>query len=86
MERTGWFVQHPIIGSLNEQFLMLRAVALALRARLRQAKEASQHFLSGAATPPLPRRGIRLSIRNRNSERNGRLLLRVNVKVNRHNL
>ena len=36
MERTGRFVQHPIIGHLNKQFLMLRAIALALRARLRR--------------------------------------------------
>jgi hypothetical protein len=36
MERTGWFVQATDYRKLNEPFLMLRAVALALRARLRR--------------------------------------------------
>ena len=49
-ERTGWFVQLPIIGGLNQQSLMLRAIALALRARLREAIVASQNLLDRAAT------------------------------------
>src|SRR6185436_12221433 len=45
-ERTGWFVQLPIIGGLNKP------------PRLREAKVASRNFLDRAATPPYPRRGI----------------------------
>jgi hypothetical protein len=57
--RGGWF-KSPIIGSLNQPLLMLRAVALALRARLLEANVASRNLLDRAATPPCPRRGISL--------------------------
>jgi len=40
---------------------MLRAAALALRARLRDAAVASRNFPDRAATPPFPRRGIALA-------------------------
>ena len=36
-ERTGWLFKLPIIGALNQPLLMLRATALALRARLRES-------------------------------------------------
>jgi hypothetical protein len=47
-EQTGWFVKLPIIGDLNQP------------PRLREAKVASRHLIDRAATPPYPRRGIRL--------------------------
>src|SRR5206468_5095398 len=56
-ERTGWFVQQPIIGGLNQPFLRLRAIALALRARLRELRSL-RDILDRAATPPQPRRGV----------------------------
>src|SRR5438552_12725199 len=51
-----------LVPSLNEPRLRLRAIALALRARLRPSKERGL-LLDGAATPPLPRRGISLAPR-----------------------
>src|SRR5262249_7172685 len=47
MERTGWFVQLPIIGGFNEP------------PRLRPLRRLRAIFLVGASTPPLPRRGLR---------------------------
>src|SRR6266704_5699969 len=44
--RTGWFVQLPIIGGLNEP------------PRLRPLRRLRRFFLMGAATPHLPRRGV----------------------------
>src|SRR5207247_1872995 len=49
--RPGWFVQLPIIGGLNQPL------------RLRPLRRLRGIFLMGAATPPLPRRGLRLSRR-----------------------
>ena len=57
LERTGWFVQLQMIGGFNEPLFMLRAIALALRARLRPTWKLRDIFLLGAATPPYPRRG-----------------------------
>src|SRR5216117_4170167 len=48
--RPGWFVQLPIIGGLNQP------------PRLRPRRRLRGIFLIGAATPPYPRRGIRLSL------------------------
>src|SRR5262245_55433195 len=45
-ERPGWFVQLPIIGGFNEP------------PRLRSLRKLRDIFLMGAATPPLPRRGV----------------------------
>jgi hypothetical protein len=45
-ERTGWLVQQPIIGGLNEP------------PRLRPLMWLRDILLLGAATPPLPRRGV----------------------------
>jgi len=47
MERPGWFVQLPIIGGFNEP------------PRLRPLRRLRSIFLLCAATPPLPRRGVR---------------------------
>src|SRR5438094_705877 len=44
--RPGWFVQQPIIGGLNQP------------PRLRPIRRLRGNFLMGAATPPLPRRGV----------------------------
>src|SRR5207245_31523 len=44
--KNGWFVQLPIIGGWNEP------------PRLRPLKRLRRFFLMGAATPPLPRRGV----------------------------
>ena len=41
----------PIIGHLNQPLLMLRAVALALRARLRESKVASRNLLESRSHP-----------------------------------
>src|SRR6266567_8362746 len=49
-QEPGWFVQLPIIGGLNQP------PRLPPRRRLRGI------FLMGAATPPCPRRGLRLSL------------------------
>src|SRR6266566_5317352 len=46
----GWFVQLPIIGGLNQP------------PRLRPVRRLRGIFLMGAATPPCPRRGLRLSL------------------------
>jgi hypothetical protein len=54
-ERTEWFVQLPIIGGLNQPLLRLRAVALALRARLRKLRWLREVFL--IAQPPLLNQG-----------------------------
>ena len=62
MERTGWLVQLPIIGGFNEPLFMLRAIALALRARLRPLRRLRDIFLLGASTPPYPRRGVLLAL------------------------
>src|SRR6266567_5883540 len=43
LARTGWFVQLPIIGGLNET------------PRPRPLRRLRRFFLMGAATPPLPR-------------------------------
>src|SRR2546428_9886361 len=48
--RPGWFVQLPIIGGLNQP------------PRLRPRRRLRGIFLMGAATPPCPRRGLRLSL------------------------
>src|SRR6266704_4201100 len=48
--RTGWFVQLPIIGGLNQP------------PHLRALRRLRDIFLMGAATPPCPRRGLRLSL------------------------
>src|SRR6266581_8295292 len=48
--RTGWFVQLPIIGGLNQP------------PHLRPLRRLRDIFLMGAATPPCPRRGLRLSL------------------------
>ena len=48
--RPGWFVQLPIIGGLNQP------------PRLRPLRRLRGIFLVGAATPPCPRRGLRLSL------------------------
>ncbi len=48
--RPGWFVQLPIIGGLNQP------------PRLRRLRRLRGIFLMGAATPPCPRRGLRLSL------------------------
>src|SRR5947208_11249421 len=48
--RPGWFVQLPIIGGLNQP------------PRLRPLRRLRGIFLMGAATPPCPRRGLRLSL------------------------
>src|SRR6266496_233027 len=47
-ERTGWLVQLPIVRWFE------RTTPSA------PGKEASQHLISGAATPPSPRRGLAL--------------------------
>src|SRR5207245_11124772 len=44
--KNGWFVQLPIIGGWNEP------------PRLRPLRKLRRFFLMGAATPPLPRRGV----------------------------
>src|SRR3989442_5102241 len=49
--RPGWFVQLPIIGGLNQP------------PRLRPLRWLRPIFLKGAATPPCPRRGLRLPLR-----------------------
>ncbi len=49
-ERPGWFVPLPIIGGLNQP------------PRLRPLRRLRGIFLMGAATPPCPRRGLRLSL------------------------
>jgi hypothetical protein len=54
-----------MIGGFNEPLFMLRAIALALRARLRQLRRLRGFSLFGAATPPYPRRGVRLAEANR---------------------
>src|SRR5437667_9909209 len=48
--RPGWFVQLPIIGGLNQP------------PRLCPLRRLRAIFLMGAATPPCPRRGLRLSL------------------------
>src|SRR2546427_5580534 len=48
--RTGWFVPLPIIGGLNQP------------PRLCPLRRLRGIFLMGAATPPCPRRGLRLSL------------------------
>src|SRR6266581_4841829 len=48
--RPGWFVPLPIIGGLNQP------------PRLRPLRRLRGIFLMGAATPPFPRRGLRLSL------------------------
>src|SRR5437867_7200213 len=48
--RPGWFVQLPITGGLNQP------------PRLRPLRRLRGIFLMGAATPPCPRRGLRLSL------------------------
>src|SRR5207247_9106722 len=48
--RPGWFVQLPITGGLNQP------------PRLRPRRRLRGIFLMGAATPPCPRRGLRLSL------------------------
>src|SRR5437899_5646719 len=50
--RPGWFVQLPIIGGLNQP------------PRLRLLRRLRGIFLMGAATPPCPRRGLRLSLQS----------------------
>jgi hypothetical protein len=62
MERTGWFDQLPIIGGFIEPLLMLRAVALALRARLRLPRRLRDILLLGAATPPFSKEGSSLAL------------------------
>ncbi len=47
----GWFVQLPIIGGLNQP------------PRLRPLRRLRGIFLMGAATPPCPGRGLRLSLK-----------------------
>src|SRR6059058_3712975 len=54
--RPGWFVQQPIIGGLNQP------------PRLRPLRRLRDFFLMGAATPPLPRRGVRLSVERRRQQ------------------
>src|SRR5947209_20598002 len=48
--KEEWFVQLPIIGGLNQP------------PRLRPRRRLRGIFLMGAATPPCPRRGLRLSL------------------------
>src|SRR6266581_9213124 len=48
--RPGWFVPLPIIGGLNQP------------PHLRPLRRLRAIFLMGAATPPCPRRGLRLSL------------------------
>src|SRR6266487_3602002 len=48
--KNGWFVQLPTIGGLNQP------------PRLRPLRRLRGIFLVGAATPPCPRRGLRLSL------------------------
>src|SRR5437899_8231985 len=50
--RPGWFVQLPIIGGLNQP------------PRLRPLRRLRGIFLMGAATPPCPRRGLRLCLQS----------------------
>src|SRR5439155_17763513 len=50
--RPGWFVQLPIIGGLNQP------------PRLRPLRRLRGIFLMGAAIPPCPRRGLRLSLQS----------------------
>src|SRR5688572_11134728 len=47
----------PIIGHLNQPLLMLRAVALALRARLRESKVASRNLLESRSHPSFSKDG-----------------------------
>src|SRR5438094_8981818 len=49
-QEPGWFVQLPIIGGLNQP------------PGLRPLRRLRGIFLMGAATPPCPRRGLRLSL------------------------
>src|SRR5881396_2755528 len=49
-QEPGWFVQLPIIGGLNQP------------PRLRPPRRLRGILLMGAATPPCPRRGLRLSL------------------------
>src|SRR6266516_4818420 len=61
LARTGWFVQLPIIGGLNEPLFLVspcRAHIRSAHARLRELRRLHRFFLMGAATPPLPRRGV----------------------------
>src|SRR6266516_4556927 len=63
--RPGWFVQLPIIGGLNQPFFLVspyRAHIRSAHARLRPLRRLRGIFLMGAATPPCPRRGLRLSL------------------------
>src|SRR5438034_4654965 len=63
--RPGWFVQLPIIGGLDQPFFLVspyRAHIRSAHARLRPLRRLRSIFLMGAATPPCPRRGLRLSL------------------------
>src|SRR3989442_13225598 len=60
LERTGWFLQFPIIGRLNEPFFLVspcRAHIRSAHARLRPLRRLRRFFLMGAATPPSPKEG-----------------------------
>ena len=59
--RGGWFTP-PLIGSWNQPILMLRAIALALRARPLPKRWLRIFFPEVASTPPYPRRGILLVV------------------------
>src|SRR5438132_9931545 len=53
----GWFVQQPIIGGLNQP------------PRLRPLRRLRGILLMGAATPPLPRRGVWLAPKSRQTNK-----------------
>src|SRR5439155_10650058 len=64
-QERGWFVQLPIIGGLNQPLFLVspcRAHIRSAHARLRPLRRLRGIFLMGAATPPCPRRGLRLSL------------------------
>src|SRR5436190_23141665 len=59
--KEKWFVQLPIIGGWNEPLFLVspyRAHIRSAHARLRPLRRLRRFFLMGAATPPLPRRGV----------------------------
>src|SRR6266581_4443059 len=65
--KEEWFVQVPIIGSWNKPLFLVspyRAHIRSAHARLRPLRRLRVFFLMGAATPPLPRRGVRQHLRH----------------------
>jgi len=63
--KEEWFVQATDYRKLNQPLFLVspyRAHIRSAHARLRPLRRLRGFFLMGAATPPLPRRGVRLSV------------------------